>query len=175
MPPPKRFLLKEFYQKGEIRSRHQEEEFGPGRRDVLICPEQDAVYHKKSWHHFSRFFTKPLRREKQFRFKFCPVHELLLHRQFEGEVVITGLPSPFRREALNLIENIGAEAYRRDVLDRVLGVVSRGDTVRVTTSENQTAKRIAAKLAARFKKRTNVKIHRGRNGEVMRVTVAFTS
>lgn len=175
MPLPKRFPLKGFYQKGDTRSRHAEEEFGPARKEIVICPHGEAVYYKKSWHHFSRFFTKPLKHEKQFRFKSCPVHALLARGQYEGEIVLSGVPPAFRREVVGLVENIGEEAFRRDVLDRILALTAHRDTVRITTSENQTASRIAAKIAERFKKRTRVEIHRGKSGDVVRVTVAFVS
>jgi len=114
-----------------------------------------------------------LSRDPRVQFKLCPAHEMLRNKQYEGEVIIRNVPAEFRQELLNLIENMGSRAMRRDILDRVLASRATGSLIRVTTSENQLAQRIAEKIRQVCKGRVTMRIARGEGGEVMRAEVDF--
>lgn len=169
--------IKERYASGEQKSRHAMEEFGPGKRGFIFCPRGEAVYYKKSWHHMGEFFNNPpnLKGDENIRFKLCPAHEMEKNKQYEGEVVIKNIPAKFRKELINLIENMGEHAIRRDVLDRVLELRSKKQELRITTSENQLAQKIAQKISEVFKKKVNIKISRMKEGDMLCVHVVFKS
>lgn len=175
--------LKETYAKGEKKSRHSMEEFGPGKKEFIFCSYGEAVYYKKSWHHTSEFFTKipHLKEERGITFKLCPTHQMIKNKQYEGEIIIKNIPEKFRKDLLRLIQNMGETAERIDVLDRILELrnkeqlfdAAQGRELRITTSENQLAQKIARKIKETFAKKTRVKISRAKEGDVVRVTVNF--
>lgn len=178
-------FLKERYTAGEKKSLHAMQEFGPGRAGFIFCPYGEAVYYKKSWHHSYAFESYALAPRKSYalqarknpaiKFKLCPVHEMLKNKQYEGEVIIKNLPVEFRRELLNLIENFGERTMRRNVLSRILTIHEAHRTIRLTTSENQLAQKLAQKISEVFKKKVDFKILRAREGDVTRVEMDFIS
>lgn len=97
------------YRKGFKLSRHDVEEFGPGKIDIIFCREGDAVYYYKSWHHNLRRY-KYLSESKDIRFKLCPYHEMKKNRQWEGEIRIGGVPSKFKSSIKKTAEGISREA-----------------------------------------------------------------
>lgn len=161
---------------GEKKSRHAMEEFGSGKHEFLLCPKDDAVYYKKSWHHASDFFLRApnTQREKGIRFKLCPAHEMLRRKQYEGEIVIENIPEQFFKELKSMIENMGEQAYRVDVTTRVLSLDVKNGVLRVTVSENQLAQKIARKIERVF--RTHIKrpeTVRGKEGDTVKITIDF--
>lgn len=157
-------------------------EFGPGKREFIFCPHGEAVYFKKSWHHIAKFLRsyetrshKPYETwsRKDVKFRLCPAHEMMKNKQYEGEVIIKNVPAKFRRELLNLIENMDERAMRKDVLDRVLGIKMAGNRLLTTTSENQLAQRIASKIGEVFKKQVAMKISRAKGGDIVRIEIDF--
>ncbi|QQG44927.1 MAG: hypothetical protein HYW89_02870 [Candidatus Sungiibacteriota bacterium] len=98
---------------------------------------------------------------------------MIKNKQYEGEVVVKNVPPNFRKELLNLIENMGERAMRRDVLDRVLDLRFKDKDLRITTSENQLAQKIALKIQEVFKNKIEKKIRRGKEGGVSSVLVDF--
>ncbi|MBI2639859.1 MAG: hypothetical protein HYW90_03145 [Candidatus Sungbacteria bacterium] len=184
----------------EQKSRHAQQEFGPGRREYIICPDGGEAYFHKSWHHslvdFSargampagplrRSFSEASRRgsafggkhlsgDKKLSFKLCPFHQMVKNKQYEGEVVIENVPVKNRQELVRLIERSGEHGYRRDPMDRIIKIETKGDSLRVETSENQLAQKIANKIRDRFKK-TNQEVRREkRNSDVVSVKIIFS-
>mgnify|MGYP001612380583 FL=1 len=167
-------IIKEKYSSGEQKSRRAMQEFGPGERGFTFCPYGEAIYYKKSWHHMGKFFRNPPNTEnKSLKFKLCPAHQMQKNKQYEGEVIIKNVPAEFRKELLNLIENMGERAMRRDVLDRILTLQVAGYTIRVFTSENQLAQRIANKIGEVFKKKVKIDTSRAKGGDVVRLRANF--
>lgn len=175
MHPRQLRMLKSKYMAGDKKSRHAMEEFGPARREFIFCPHGEAVYYKKSWHHTSKFFRNPpdFKKEKSIRFRECPAHEMLKNKQYEGEIIVKNVPASVRADLVRLVENMGERAMRKDVLDCVLGLEVRTKELRVTTSENQLAQRIAGKITATFAKHARAKISRAKEDDVVRVVVDF--
>lgn len=167
--------LKETYAKGEKKSRHSMEEFGPGKQEFIFCPQGEAVYFKKSWHHTEEFLGRTLnpKKEKGIKFKLCPAHQMLKNKQYEGEIVVKNIPAERKKDLFSLVKNMGETAMRLDVLDRILGFKTKGQTLQVITSENQLAQKIARKITKVFKQETKAKISRGKESDVVRVIVEF--
>ena len=163
---------------GKKISRHETSEFGKAMGDYVFCPQGEAVYYKKSWHHASDFFTRmpDMKQDKNVSFKLCPAHEMEKNKQYEGEVVIKSVPVEVRDELVSLIEHMGEHAMRADVLDRVFGMKWTRDQLIVTTSENQLAQKIGRKIKQTFKKHTVETVAHPKGGvtDVISVQIVFT-
>lgn len=168
--------LRGLYNAKEKISRHAMQEFGPGKKGLIFCNHGEAVYYKKMWHPTALFFVNPpdLRVEKGIRFKLCPAHEMLKNRQYEGEIIIKNIPAEFKENLINLIDNMNERAMKRDVLDRVLDSRLNINDLRVTTSENQLAQKIANKIFQVFRNKVTKKISRGKGGDLVSIILIFS-
>lgn len=98
---------------------------------------------------------------------------MVKNKQYEGEILVENVPDKDRRELLRLIERSGEHGYRSDPMDRVIKIETKGGGVRIETSENQLAQKIANKIRDRFKK-TKREVRRGkRNSDVVSIKIAF--
>ena len=131
------------------RSKKDEQEFGPGKKEYIVCPECNSAYFDKSWHHSLRE-EKPehLQKEKRVIFKLCPADEMKKKKMYEGEVTIVLGDLKIKQDVLNSIKNSDGLARQRDTLDRVLWTEDKGNTIKVFTSENQLAVKIGKKLSS---------------------------
>lgn len=152
---------------GKKISGHGMQEFAKGKHDYIFCPQGEAVYYKKSWHHIAKFFTNPpdSKRDKDVSFQLCPAHEMEKNKQYEGEVIVCDVPDMFRDDLWRLVEGIGEKAMRKDVLDRVFAVKWVKNQLTATTSENQLAQKIGRKIKETFKKHIAEHIVRPKGGD----------
>lgn len=127
-----------------------EQEFGPGKTDIIICPECQSVYYEKSWHHSLNNYEQ-LSEDKNIDFELCPACEMGKNKQFEGFVVFKNVPPDIKEDLLRTIHNIEGRAFSRDPMDRVLKIEEDGKDIEVYTSENQLAISIAKQVASAFK------------------------
>lgn len=167
-------FLKGRFAGGEKKSRHAMEEFSH-KKEFIFCPHNEAVYYKKAWHSTADFFERPLnfKKEKNIKFKLCPAHEMAKNKQYEGEILIENILPKFRKDIFNLIGNMDKAAQRIDILDRVLGVKITNNGIRVLTSENQLAQKIARKIASTFKNRIHMNTRRGKDADVVSIKIVF--
>src|SRR3989344_3316044 len=99
-----------------IQTKKEWQELGKGARDHIICADCGAVYWKKSWHH--RFGASGAHgAEKKVSFKRCPACRMIRDGQFEGEVIMGGIPKKYRTELVAHLRNVGETARRLDPLD----------------------------------------------------------
>ena len=170
------------YMMGEWRSRRATEEFGPGRAEYIICPEGGEAYFHKSWHHSladfsarggSAFGGKHISENKKISFKLCPFHQMVKNKQHEGEIIVENAPEKDRRELIRLIERSGEHGFRRDPMDRIIKIERKGNAIRVETSENQLAQKIANKIRDRFKNTTRMVKRGGGESDVVRIKINF--
>ena len=78
---------------GEIRptkSRKEREEFGGGKRGVVMCPNCKAAYYKKSWHHDIAHLEG--NEDMPVSFMLCPADQMIKNKQYEGKVVVKNTP-----------------------------------------------------------------------------------
>ena len=154
-------------------SRHAEAEFGPGKTDIIICPEGNEVYYHKSWHHNLRRYPH-LKETKPINFKLCPFHQMKKNRQWEGEIRISDVPEKYRERVLQTAENVSREAYRRDPMDRILNIKTMKGEIIIYTSENQLAQKIARKITASFKNNfTKPKISRAKGSDAVLIVMGW--
>jgi len=124
-----------------IQTKKEWQALGKGARDYIICVDCGAVYWKKAWHQgFGGLGTHG--EEKKVSFKLCPACRMIRDRQFEGEVILEGIPEKYRTGLVAHLRNVGETARRLDPLDRIIAIQSRDSRIRITTTENRLALRL---------------------------------
>ncbi len=132
---------------------------------LVICEKCDAVYYKKSWHHNLRNY-KDLKENLSVKFSFCPACKMIKNRQFEGEIIIKNIPAKIKNDLINLAKTFSKRAFERDPMDRLIKIEEirvnpllknedprqSASTIRITTTENQLAVKLAKKIKETFKK-----------------------
>lgn len=132
------------------KSKKEEQEFGPGKKDFVICGDCNAVYYQKSWHHgFADY--KRLNENKQVSFTICPACQMIRDGKFEGKVVIENVPEEYMDDILRNIKNIGEKEHERDPMDRIIGIKNLETRIEVLTTENQLARNIARQIERAYK------------------------
>ncbi len=175
------------FRKNVEKSRREEQEFRPGKKDVAICKKCDAVYFHKSWHHKLEDY-KQLSEEKAVNFLLCPACKMLEDNKFEGQVIIENVPEEYKDDVSANIKNTGERAYKRDPMDRVSSIkyspyggspsgrqVSSDKSkynIEVLTTENQLARNIARQIEKAFKG-TKTDVRWSKEESVARIVVRF--
>jgi len=148
------------------KSRREEAEFGLGKENILVCEKCSAVYCCKSWK--ARFGDVPrLKESKNIKFVLCPACQQILEKKYEGEIILENVPNDFKEEIRALVKNYGKKASMKDPMDRVISIeeqkicrVTAGrkrkatsrknfrglKNIRILTTENQLAVRLAQKI-----------------------------
>lgn len=157
--------------KGIERSKKEEQEYGRGQKDIVICEDCGAVYYYKSWHHNLRDY-KHLSQDKRVDFALCPACKMIRDKTFEGQVVFLNVPRECKDEMINNIENTGGRAQKRDPMDRIISIKKRGNRIEVLTTENQLARNIARQVTRAYKKFKS-DINWSEGGSVARIVVRF--
>lgn len=134
------------------KSRKEEKgEYGPGKTDIVMCKDCKAVYYYKSWKHNLRHY-KHLSQDKAVQFAVCPACQMERDGTFEGQVIVENIPKGIHRELLQLVENIGERARKRDLMDRILKIQDyRNNGLEILTSENQLAVSIGKQIVRAHK------------------------
>jgi len=155
------------------KSRHEVEEFGPGKKGIILCPECNSSYFKKSWHHDFKGLKFPVNQNLPITFKLCPACQMIKNKQYEGRITLKNVPAKYAEELENFIIAYGKRATDRDPMDRIIGVKKNGSTWVVTTTENQLANKLAKKIQSSFKKvKAKTKFNR-EPSDVAHITVEF--
>jgi len=121
---------------------------GPG---LIFCDGCQAVYYKKSWHHNLRNY-KNLKENLPVKFLLCPACRMIKNKQFEGEIIVKNAPARIKNNLINLVKAFCRRAYQKDPLDRLIAVKETRDGIKITTTENQLAVKLAKKIKDVFKK-----------------------
>lgn len=157
------------------KKRTEKVELGSGMNEYIICPDCFCVYFHKSWHHALEE-DKHLKENKKMKFALCPADKMIKNKQFEGQIILEGIPLELKSEIFNLIENMGERAFRKDPMDRVISIKDTKNAVEVSTTENQLAVRIAKKIKETFKKHAaNIEIKHSHIEDPVRVVWKFKS
>ncbi len=174
--------------------RPQKKEYGSGKEDYIICPDCQSVYEGKGWHHKSKFDLDRLKEEEEVRFEQCPACEMIEDKHFQGEVTVEGPPSDKKEQIKNIARNYGERAFKKDPMDRVISIgeekvkrptakekrgkksreeVKGRNDIRILTTENQLAVRIAKKINESLGGKLDVNIKHSHRDKVSRVRVKF--
>jgi hypothetical protein len=138
------------------RQRNDEEEFGGGKKGLILCKVCTNAYFKKSWRHDLQGI-KDFRKDLPIHFTVCPACKMIADGQYEGRIVIKNIPEKFFDELDGLIRNFCHRSFERDPLDRLIGIRKLGNgklgnTWEATTTENQLANKLAKKIKEVFDK-----------------------
>ena len=176
------------------REKREEQEFGPGKIDYLICPECHCVYFDKSWHHSLEQDIKRFKEEKQVKFQLCPACQMIKDGRFEGEIIIENVPEQFREDIKKLAKNFGKRAFGIDPMDRIISfqekTVKRPSTqrkkgassrkefeglkdIQILTTENQLAVRLAKKIDEIFGGKPKTSISYSKEEDIVRIKISF--
>lgn len=137
-------------------SRHEEQEYGPGRRGFVVCPSCAAVHTGKRW--VASFVNvRNATSDKTVRFRRCPACEMIFSKKFEGQVVLTHVPLVRMADVLARIAHMDKVARRQDPMDRIIHVRRSGHRVEVTTTENQLAVRIGKAVKSLLKGKLTIR------------------
>ena len=131
--------------------RTEKHEIPKGKLGLILCPECNAAYYKKSWHHNLRYY-KNLRENLPVKFAVCPACKMIKNRQFEGEIIIENAPAENYNELINLIKSFCRRAYGKDSQHRLIEMKNIKEGIRIAVTENQLAVKLAKKIKDTFKK-----------------------
>ncbi len=136
------------------KSAAEAEEFGPGKKGLLLCKGCGAVYFKKHWHENLEALNKAeeVSFEKGAPTKpaICPACSLIGGHQYEGRVTIKNVPAKDANELEGVIRNFAAYLEDRDPMDRLIEIKKSGGDWLITFTENQAANKLAKKIADVF-------------------------
>ncbi|MEF8846867.1 MAG: hypothetical protein V5A57_00290 [Candidatus Paceibacterota bacterium] len=171
-----------------------EDKYDSGKEDYIICPDCNSVYEGKGWHHHSEFDIERLKKEEEVRFEQCPACKMIEDKYFQGEIIIENPPANQKEQIKNTAQNYGEKAFKKDPLDRVIsigekkverptaqekrGKESRDEVkgrtdIRILTTENQLAVRIAKKVNESLGRKADLDIKHSHRDKVSRVRVKF--
>jgi hypothetical protein len=155
------------------KSKKEEQEFGKGKKDILICRECDAVYWYKSWHHSIEDYPE-LKEAKNVDFTICPACLMIKEGKFEGEIILENVPEDLKKEIKNLAENFGKRAFEKDPMDRVISIkeIEKGK-IQILTTENQLTQRLAKKIKQTFGQKTKLTISHSKRESTLRAKIIF--
>jgi len=127
------------------------QEFGGGKKGIIICPQCKAVYYKKSWHH-SMLNMKSPKEKSKVNFVLCPACRMIKKGQYEGKILVNNIPARMKEELLNLVKNYCEKAYSIDPLDRLIEIKESGNGLVITVTENELAAKLTRRIKETFKK-----------------------
>lgn len=144
--------FKSSYRKVKLpKSGHAMEEFGGGKKGLIICEKCSNFYYLKSWHHSAdAYIARRENKDMPVKFALCPACLMIKNKQYEGRVAIKNVPEKLQKELINLIEGFCKRAYQRDPLDRLIAAKKEGKDLVVTTTENELANKLAQKIKNTF-------------------------
>lgn len=146
---------------------------------LVFCKKCDCVFYKKSWHRNLRNY-KNLKENLPVNHSLCPACRMLKNKQFEGEIIIKNAPLKIVNDLKHLTESFCKKAFKRDPMDRLIEIEDKiprksASVIRITTTENQLAVKLAKKIKETFKK-AEVKItYSPSPSDVVYITIEFLS
>ena len=152
------------------KSQHEFEEFGPGKKGLVMCSECNAVYFKKYWHHGLKNIVISEKKDLPIKFILCPACAMIKNKQYEGRITVKNVSEKQAQGLEELIEGFCRRAFERDPMDRLIKIKT-GKNWEITVTENELANKLTNKIKNIFNK---VRIKRKFNkepGDVAEITI----
>lgn len=129
-------------------------DFGAAEKKLVVCTRCHEVRVGKKWQLASSVSAKKRGAHKEgVHLVMCPACTMTVKKAHEGEILIENAPREHEVELINLITSFGARAREIDPQDRIIAIEhTKKGALRVTTTENQLAQKIAKKIKSAFKK-----------------------
>lgn len=154
------------------KARNEEEEFGGGKKGLVICKKCSNAYFKKSWHH-DLDGVKNFDKDLPIHFVLCPACQMIANHQYEGRITIKNVPEKIADELDNMIRHSCNQAYHNDPLDRLIEIKKDKDTWEVTTTENELASKLGKKIKQTFRAKKIKTQFLAEPSDVAEVTIEF--
>lgn len=189
----KRVRVKEKFSFRAPRTKKEEQEFGAGKTDILVCKICGVFYWYKSWHHNLANYPR-LNESKQVKFTLCPACQMIKNKKFEGEIILKNVLPNLKKEILALVKNYGERAVKKDPMNRIISVkeskikrsgakggrggvlgkaIAESVNIRILATENQLARRLAKKINEICGRKFFVAIADSNREDVARITIDF--
>ena len=156
------------------KKRHEEEEFGPGKKGLVICPECNSTYFKKCWHHDLIGIDVSDKKDTPIKFVKCPACAMVANKQYEGRLAIKNVPSPLVKELEGLIRGFCQRAFDRDPMDRLIEIKKGNGDWEVMVTENQLANKLGQKIKHTFNRVKTKTVFAGDPSDVVEILVQFS-
>lgn len=145
------------FKPNQPKSQRPKDEYGSGKKGLILCSNCKAVYYKKRWHADLESLNKAevtnlSKSDAPIHSMLCPACQMIANHQYEGRVQIKNIPAVVEGELLGLINNFCVSAYERDPMHRLIAIKKTGSDFEVTVTENQMANRLVHKIGEVFKK-----------------------
>lgn len=144
-----------------------------GRRGILVCRRCANAFFKKRWHKGLSVLPERVRATQHIALTVCPACDMMQRKLFEGEITIRNAPAKDRDGILRLAAAFGNRTLHKDPQDRISGIRHSNGTIRITTTENQLAVRLAKKIAQAFSAGRPVIAYAKEPQEVVRIILSF--
>ena len=114
--------------------------------EVAVCTGCHAVYHRRHWFFDDAVFMRRAV-QAQTRRVICPACQKIADNYPEGEVILRGaFLQTHGREIRNLVSNEEERAKGLNPLERIVQIIERDGTLRITTTNEKLAQRIGRSL-----------------------------
>ena len=157
------------------KSRHAAEEFGPGKKGIILCGECNSAYFKKSWRNDFKGLKFPINTNLPVSFKLCPACKMIKDKQYEGRIEFKNVPKRYSEELENFIVAYSKRATDRDPMDRLIAVKKQGANWVATFTENQMANKLAKKVQTSFRKTKAKTTFAGDPNDVAHIKIEFST
>ncbi|MBI2042167.1 MAG: hypothetical protein HYT21_00210 [Candidatus Nealsonbacteria bacterium] len=154
------------------KSKKNEQEYGPGKTDILVCEQCRAFYWHKSWHRNLEDYPA-LNQEKGLKFTTCPACQMIKDKRYEGQVLVQNAPVEMKAGIKKLAETYGQRATENDAMDRVISIEETGPIIEIKTTENQMAKRLAKKISEVYRGKFELSISNSKGEDTARARLTF--
>jgi NMD protein affecting ribosome stability and mRNA decay len=132
------------------RSNKDQKNEGFGRQDkgVTECAECKNVHYMKRWHASLAELQKHSKNKRLqiSKTEMCPACKMIKENLFEGEVLIDKFPQRLHEELFNLAYNFAERSKQRDPQNRIIALEKGIKVFRITTTENQLARKLGKKI-----------------------------
>lgn len=154
------------------KARNEEEEFGGGKKGLVICKKCSNAYFKKSWRHDLEG-VKEINKDLPIHFVLCPACQMIENRQYEGRITMKNVPEKIADELDKMIRHSADQAYGVDPLDRLIDIKKSGNVWVVTTTENELANKLGKKIKQTFRAKKVETRFAPEPSDVAEVTIEF--
>lgn len=136
------------------------DQYGKAEKGLNVCKVCHNVRIGKKWHHaYDEIIKEKIAEHVGAHFTLCPADEMIKDHKYEGEIIIEGVPEDKEALLVNLITGFAKRAEEMDPQDRLIAIEETGEgALRITTTENQLALKIAKKIEESFKKAVELNI-----------------
>ena len=166
-------IFKRPYKVNLPKAQHEVEEFGAGKKGLVMCQNCDSAYFKKSWHHDLENIEVSEKKDVPIKFVLCPACQMIKNKQYEGRIVMKNVPEKSGVKLEELITGFCRRAFERDPMDRLIEIKKSAGKWIVTTTENQLANKLAQKIKSSFSGvKTKTKFNK-EPSDVAEVTIDF--